>query len=220
MKFIVLFFVWTFMGSASGQLIDYTPNRKLALTLPKTYYSTEYIYLKNISSEALSLKFELIENTLNENWSATLCTNLQCLNYIPEHGNLGSISPGEEARFSLNLSANNTIGDGQLRFLISSPKSQELSDTVTYHFIINEDGKIKPQDWVKVNYSNGILNVLLQNSNEETTLNVFDLKGTPVYTGTLSSISSIPLGDYAKGIYFVVVSDTHGKTLKKKIMNY
>ena len=112
-----------------SQVLIYSPNRKLDRTVDKTYYNTEFIYVQNIAASALSVNFELVENTLLSEWNASICTNRQCFNNVPKTGSFGSIGSDKDGYISFNFSANETPGEGQVRFLITSIEDQSVNDT-------------------------------------------------------------------------------------------
>ncbi len=215
--FTFLFFIPSVL---SAQLINYTPNRKLDKTVAKTYYNTEFIYLTNLSNKSFDVEYTVIENTLDAGWSAALCTNTKCSNNIPKSGSLGTLSPTAEAFISVSVSANETLGEGQVRFLITSKQQSSLSDTVTFRYTVNEDGTVQAGPWAKINVANGVLNVLLQNPGNNVMLYVFNIHGNAVYNGAVDGIASVPLRDYAKGLYFVMITDETGREIKQKVVYF
>ncbi|NOQ74574.1 MAG: T9SS type A sorting domain-containing protein [Crocinitomix sp.] len=204
----------------NSQVVRYSPNRKIEKTVSQNYYDTEFLFLKNITSKSLDLSFEVIENTLNPNWSATFCTNLQCYSQIPDFGSLGSLAPESEAYFSFNFSANETLGTGQVRILITSTTSAELSDTVTFKYKVTEDGTVKAGPWANINYGQGVLTVLLQNPEIKTTLQVIDMNGKFIFDQEIGHIISIPLRDYPKGLYIIAIRDENDRIIKEKLVHY
>jgi hypothetical protein len=64
----------------------------LEKTVSLTYYSTEYIFITNNSDQVLDLSFELIDENLPQQWSATGCTNMICYTNIPDDGSLGILA--------------------------------------------------------------------------------------------------------------------------------
>ena len=208
----------SFIGNA--QVVTYTPNRKIERTVAGTYYDTEFLFLKNISSKSIELNFEVIENTFDPAWSATFCTNQQCFSQIPDYGNLGLIDTGNEAYFSFNFAANETIGTGQVRILITSTTVAELSDTVTFKYNVTEDGTVKAGPWANINYGQGILTVLLQNPQIKTTLQVIDLNGKFIFDAEIGHITSIPMRDYPKGLYIIAIKDENDRLIKEKLVHF
>lgn len=218
MKLVCLLFFLIPLVNIAQELV-YTPNRKLDKTVDNMYYNTEFIFIKNVSNQAVNLDFELIDNNLKPEWSATICTNRQCSNNIPKSGSLGSINPNNEAYISFNFSANETPGSGQARFLITSPDDKALHDTVTFSYTVTDDGKIQARPWADLRYAQGVLTVILENPNSESVMRIFNLEGKPLFDGELSPITSVPLRDFGSGIYLVAITDEKGRTIRKKIVN-
>lgn len=203
-----------------SQVLQYSPNRKLEKTVSQTYYDTEFIFIENISGSPITLEFEVIENTLLPDWSATICTNAQCFNQIPKSSSLGSIGSGSEAYFSFNFAANETVGEGQIRFLITSPTNQELKDTVTFKYAVTEDGSVKAGPWANINFAQGVLTVLLENPHLETNMQVYNVEGKLIYDQTLEHITSVPLRSYPNGAYIVIIRDENDRILREKLVKY
>lgn len=218
MKLIcTLFFLMPLLNFA--QELVYTPNRKLDKTVDNMYYNTAFIFIKNVGNQAVNLEFELIDNDLKPEWSATICTNRQCSNNIPKSGSLGSVNPNNEAYISFNFAANETPGTGQARFLITSPENKALQDTVTFRYTVTEDGKIQARPWADLRYAQGVLTVILEDPNSESIMRIFNLEGKPVFDGVLGPITSIPLRDFGTGLYLVTITDEKGRIIRKKIVN-
>lgn len=216
-----LLFLFAFIHFACmAQVITYSPNRKIEKTVAQTYYDTEFIFLKNVSSENIDITFEVIENTLDPAWSATFCTNQQCFNQIPDAGSLGSVAPNSEAYFSFNFAANETIGTGQVRILITSAVVPNLSDTVTFKYNVTEDGTVKAGPWANINFGQGVLTVLLQNPQIKTTLQVINLNGQFIFDQEIGHITSIPMRDYPKGLYIVAIRDENDRIINEKLVHY
>ncbi len=218
MKSIWLFIVlFPIIGTA--QTLQYSPNRKLDKTVAEIYYNTEFMFIKNISDKAININYELIEDTFLPEWNASFCTNAQCFNQIPNTGTFGSIAINEEAYVAFNFGANQTIGEGQLRFLISSPDNQDLNDTITFKYTVTEDGTVKAGPWADITYAQGVLTVFLENPNLETTMQVFNLQGKTVFNEQLSHITSIPLRDHSSGMYLIIITDANDRILQEKVLH-
>jgi hypothetical protein len=218
MKSIVFVFILSFLIlDASAQVLSYSPNRKLEKTVSAVYYNTEFIYLTNITSQSITVEYELIENNLLPEWSATICTNMACLGAVPKFGSLGTLKSGDEGYYSFNFSANETLGNGQLRYLITSPEMPTLKDTVTFDYTVTEDGKELAGPWARVNFSNQILTVLLANPNTEATAELYNASGHLIWASELNQITSYPLRKLSFGVYFVIIRDEKDRVIREKI---
>lgn len=204
---------------SSAQVLNYTPNRKLDKTVAVHYYNTEFIFITNISGQSLSLNFDLIDNTLLPEWSSTICTNQTCYSSLPKNGSMGALTPGEDVYISFNMAANEAIGSGQVRYLISSSADTALHDTVTFKYTVTEDGTVKAGPWANVNYAHGVLTILLDNPNLEANLSIYTLDGRTVYEAELNPITSVPLRDYGPATYLIYIRDEYNRVIKKKLVH-
>jgi hypothetical protein len=214
-------FVTTLILSASSfaQTLSYSPAQVLEKTVSLTYYNTEYIFITNNSDQSLDLSFELIDENLPQQWSATGCTNMICYTNIPDNGSLGVLQPGHEAYLSINLSVNEVIGDGELKFAVFDLSNPQVRDTVSFIYHVTEDlSNQEPQPWAKINFAQNVITVFLLNESVSTFLYVFDLQGNQVVNRTLQEISAVTLAAFPVGIYVVVVRDESGKELVQKIV--
>ena len=203
-----------------SQILDYTPNRKLNKTVAANYYNSEFIFIQNISNQSQGLFFERIDNTLLTEWSATICTNQTCFSILPKSGSLGALNPGDEAYISLNLAVNCVLGEGNVRYLISSLTDTSLHDTVTFNFLATEDGSVAAGPWANVNFSQGVLTVLLADHNLKAHLSIYTLDGKAIYDQELNPISSVPIRNFGSAAYLVYIRDEYDRIIKKKIVYF
>ena len=203
-----------------SQILDYTPNRKLNKTVAANYYNSEFIFIQNISNQSQGLFFERIDNTLLTEWSATICTNQTCFSILPKSGSLGALNPGDEAYISLNLAVNGVLGEGNVRYLISSLTDTSLHDTVTFNFLATEDGTVAAGLWANVNFSQGVLTVLLADPNLKAHLSIYTLDGKAIYDQELNPISSVPIRNFGSAAYLVYIRDEYDRIIKKKIVYF
>ncbi len=203
-----------------SQILDYTPNRKLNKTVAANYYNTEFIFIRNISNQSQGLVFERIDNALITEWSATICTNQTCYSILPKSGNLGVLKPGDETYISINLAVNSVLGEGSVRYLINSLTDTSLHDTVTFNFLATEDGSVASGPWANVNFSQGVLTVLLADPNLKAHLSIYTLDGKAIYDQELNPISSVPIRDFGSATYLVYIRDEYGRIIKKKIVYF
>lgn len=214
-------FVTTILLSAGAfaQPLSYNPAQVLEKTVSLTYYNTEYIFITNNTDQSVDLAFELIEENLPKEWSATGCTNMICYTNLPDDGSLGVLQPGQEAYLSINLSVNEFVGVGEIKYAVFHPSNPELRDTVSFIYHAAEDlTNQEPQPWAKINFAQNVVTVFLLNESVSTFLNVFDLQGNQVVNMKLGEISAVTLAAFPAGTYVVVVRDENGKELIQKIV--
>lgn len=208
-------------AGAFAQTLSFNPGQILEKTVSLTYYNTEYIFITNISDQVFDLSFELIDENLPEQWSATGCTNMICYTKLPKSGSLGTLQPGDEAYLSINLSVNEVIGDGEIKFAVFDLSKPLVNDTITFIYHAAEDlSNQEPQPWAKINFAQNVVTVFLLNESVSTFLYVFDLQGNELVNSKLEEISAVTLAQFPSGVYVVVVRDANGKELVQKIVKW
>jgi hypothetical protein len=206
-------------ANSFAQTLSYNPAQILEKTVSLAYYSTEYIFITNNSDQVLDLSFELIDENLPQQWSATGCTNMICYTNIPDDGSLGILQPGREAYLSINLSVNEVAGDCELKFAVFDQSNPLIRDTLAFIYHASEDlSNQTPQPWAKLNFAQNVVTVFLLNESVSTFLYVFDLQGNQVVNRKLEEISAVTLAQFPAGIYVVVVRDENGKELVQKVV--
>lgn len=215
----VIFFIFMFPVYLYAQNFIYKPKKTVDITVGKTYYNTEYIYIQNLGEKSVTAQFELVKNTFPTEWSQTACTNTQCYTDIPNYGTVGTLKAGGEGFFSINVSTNNFIGAGELIFSLTATDDPTLNDTLKFRYAATEDGKVTPQPWANVVFKNGILTILLQDPYLKTNVLVSTLDGKPIYNQPLNPITSFPLYNDSKGIYILIIEDEKGRIIKQRIPN-
>ena len=215
MKFL---FIILFIGNlAWSQEITYSPGQKVDIVVASTYYNTEYIYLKNTTKSNIELEYALVDHDFNKDWSITLCTNLYCFNHLNEFGLLGNLAPNEEAFISINLSVNESIGTGKVRYVVTSQQLPEMSDTVTFIYTVTETGKLPAGPEVKINFQNESLTVFVLNNAFTGLIEIYNYGGQLMFQNELTPITAISFRDFPPGIYIAVIRKEDGQAITQKI---
>lgn len=201
----------------ASQILEYSPNFKVDKVVSEDYYDTDFIYVKNNTTKSLSVDFELLENTFLNEWSESVCTNVQCFNTIPNGGTLGTLQSNGEGFVSLNFSSNQTLGEGKVILRITSPENPSLSDTLSFQYQVTEGGKLEAKPWVKINHQQGMLTVFLDNPFLSAHMKISGVNGALIFDQQLEAITSIPLRDFASGIYVISIIDEQGRAIKETI---
>ncbi|MBK7130723.1 MAG: T9SS type A sorting domain-containing protein [Crocinitomicaceae bacterium] len=215
-----IFFPFLLTGScAFGQNLSFDPGLINESTVNTNYYNTEYIYIKNESSIPRSLSFELIYSDIPEAWSVTGCTNMICYTKVPDDGSLGTITPAESAYISINLSANDTPGDGIIQFAVFDELNPSDQDTVSFIYHVESDSlPIENQPWAQLTFAENVLTVFLKLGYSNTILSVYDSSGNLVINSAIEDIYSVSLRDFPAGMYIVKIKDEDERELTEKIV--
>jgi len=214
----LLIFFTLFSISLHAQNLSYSPAQTLEKTVSLQYYDTEYIFIDNVSDYFIPLSFELVSKNIPEAWSVSGCTNMICYVNIPDDGSLGTCAPGEQVYLSINLSVNETAGDGELVYVVFDEELPQNKDTLRFVYHAEDNGNTAPQPWAHISFAQQILTVFLVNETTETTLQVFDVNGNCMVETVLKDITSYSMTSFPQGVYVVVVRDENGKKLVQKIV--
>ncbi|MBI3134735.1 MAG: T9SS type A sorting domain-containing protein [Bacteroidetes bacterium] len=215
MRFLLL--ICSISDFALSQSISFSPAMQSENSVSLTYYDTEYIFITNEGAETISLSFELIENTLPQEWSVSGCTNIICYPGVPDDGIFGEVSPGGQAYIATNLGTNDVAGSGQIRYRIFDKVHPEINDTLTFVYEAGKETVTEVQPWAKINFSLNVVTVFLENENAGASLRVYDISGKLVLLMKLEAISSVSLINFPEGVYFVEVVAGNGKRIVQKI---
>lgn len=214
---IPLFFI---IPAGLAQQLIYSPGQILEKTVDLGYYNTEYVFISKATDISLPLDFELIYSDYPAAWSVTGCTNLNCYTKVPDSGTLGDPQENQPAYISINLSVNQTPGEGMLRFLISSATDSLLSDTLTFVYHTSEDLPQSPKPWAQISFNQENLTVFIENPTTQAQLELYDIRGNQVEKLTLTQITSIPLSGLARGTYIVRIREENKRELAQLIVLY
>ena len=203
-----------------AQSLNYLPSLHLNKVVDQYYYNTEYIYIENTTENSLNLTYKLVDVEVEDDWSVTLCTNAQCYNFLSESGSLGTVMPGEKAFMSINLSANQTIGEGKIRYAISSLDGKTVNDTITFEYTVTESGKEIAGPWATITFNQDNLTVFLGQTALESYIQVYNIRGKLIIDSSLQTISSFSFRSQPSGVYIVRVRDENDRVIVRKLAHY
>ena len=201
-----------------SQVVSYTPGPIIERVLPPTHYDTDFIYIKNNTTEPIELWYDLLVENPVSGWYASVCTGSTCLNYIPKSGLIAVVDPKLETYISLNLSTNEKLGDGEFSFIVYSKTHSQIRDTVKFIYHVKETPQNADIPWIRVNKEANAITVLLKNNAYQTELYLFNLAGQLVYQIPVEGISSFRLDDFQAGTYVLVVQDELGRRYQEKVV--
>lgn len=207
-----------FSAVASAQLA-YSPSQTSEMWIDYSYYDAEFIFIQNTGSKSVTLNFNLVDSEVPSEWHAAACTNLGCFTNIPESGSLGTLAPGEEAYFSINLTSNDTEGDATVSYAISDISNPEVADTIEFVYHANETGSMVVGPWVKVNYFEGTLTVFLRDDQIPASIRIFNFQGNQLFDQKVEGLYSYRLGDHEAGVYIFYIEDELGRIHKERLVS-
>lgn len=202
-----------------AQQISYSPGNILEKTIATSYYNTEYLFVNYSGANAIDLNFELVSANIPQGWHVTGCTNMICYVKIPDDGTFGIVQQGTQAYMSINLAANDIVGDATIKFSIFELGKETERDTITFIYHAEEETTLsEPQPWAKINYAQNVITVFIKSDFTNTSLTVFDVRGNKILSQTTEAITAASMNNFAAGVYFVVVENKDGRRLVQKIV--
>jgi len=218
MRLGILIIALSINWSTFAQIL-YSPSQTNEVWIDYSYYDAEFIFIQNTGSKSITLNFENTEAEIPAEWHAAACTNVKCYTDIPEFGSLGTLEPGDQAYFSINLTANETEGDGTITYVITESTNPEDGDTIRFVYHANETGSIIVGPWAKVNYFEGALTVFLRDEHVAADVRIFDLSGSLIFEQKVEGLYSYRLGDHDRGMYILYIEDELGRVHKERLIN-
>lgn len=215
-KFFTGFLFFTIAFLTHCQTLIYSPWQTLEKTVDKSYYGTEYIFIRNNVAQSVDLEFELISENFPSSWSVTGCTNLICYSNLPDKGTLGIKQQNEEWYMSLNIAVNQQLGEGVIKFRLFSSNTPSINDTLVFKIKAEESELIEIKPWAEFQYNENGITIFTQ-SNVEATFLLFNLSGQTIMNEQLTEVSTFSFANLSKGVYVVYITSKQGKKLVKKI---
>jgi hypothetical protein len=226
--YILNLFALTLAINATAQNFVYTPTQHLDEEVQAENYSRHEMNFMTSDFSGIQFKWELISNTLLNEWSYSLCDQGGCYVGIPNSGTMAPISNSQAENgmtgfFILNLTASTYYGKGDLVFYIYEAGNYANGDTATMHLnwtdpsvtIIEEDlfGQVEI-------YPNPVGNELILNNIENISdIEIIGVTGQTILKKILSSNKQkLNLSELPKGMYFAKLTHQNGKVFTRKII--
>ncbi len=142
---VLLFLSLCLTGMVMGQGIQIVPSDTLEVDYDLDQFGNDYIYVKNTSKNPMELKYELLTNTFADNdWEATICTNIGCYPNIPKKGSMGTIRVGDKGFFNLHADFKGHKGTGTVTFKVYDPTEAATADTLTFLYRVHLTATVDP----------------------------------------------------------------------------
>lgn len=198
--------VWMF-ASVHAQTFTVTPSNTVNGTVYENSWVNLQIDFNNVSSADVNFDWELVSNTLDTNWSVTLCDFPSCFSYVPNSGSMDPISPGNYGMLKLTIGAGNTLGTGSVSFNVWDEASPNAKELVTFNVnavVSIEDQMLEGAVTVYPNPAQDRVFIAHNFSTlEPGVVTLLDLNGAEILKETVNStsnhaldISTLPTGMY------------------------
>lgn len=225
--YLILSMLIVFGFSTTAQNFQYDPAQNIDEEIQAENFSFHEIKMITSDLSGIHFRWTLIENTLPEDWSYSLCDLGGCYVQIPGSGTMQAITnqqalDGVQGFFKLNITASTFYGEGSAIFYVYEIGNMANGDTVSMHISWTNpssgiaDGGL---DQIEI-YPNPVQTEL--NFNNVSNIERIEILGI---NGQLLSVSR-PNGAEFKmnftelpvGIYFAKLTDENGDIITKRVV--
>jgi len=136
--YLILSILTIFSLSTTAQNFQYDPAQHIDEEIQAENFSFHEIKMITHDLSGIHFRWILIDNTLPEGWSYSLCDLGGCYVGIPGSGTMAEISSqnaldGIQGFFKLNITASNYYGEGDAVFYVYEAGNTANGDTVSMH---------------------------------------------------------------------------------------
>lgn len=217
---ILVLFVVSLQSNAQTQRFELSPSNGWDLEYYKDDYSSNWIYLTNLTTESLSFRWRLISNTFPAKWSMSLCDLGSCFPFPPDSNDMDPTTLGGDAYFICHTAYNGIVGTGELKLFVFEIGDEANGDTVTYKYTTTNVVGVKKHnlpDYRFTLFPNPATDILYLSTEESADVSVVEIYcsiGQRVYnteTDSRNVANGIPIRQLSPGIYHVKVLFENGK---------
>lgn len=225
--YLILSILTVFSFSSIAQNFQYDPSQHIDEEIQAENFSFHEIKMITSDFSDIHFRWTLIENTLPEDWSYSLCDLGGCYVQIPGSGTMQAITnqqalDGVQGFFKLNITASTFYGEGSAIFYVYEIGNMANGDTVSMHITWTNpssgiaDGGV---DQIEI-YPNPVQTELFFNNLEN--IDRIDILG--INGQILSSIKpnspdlKMDFREYPGGVYFAKLTDAAGEVITKRIL--
>ena len=206
-----------------GQNYTISPSKTVTVSTPYDVASKCEIYFKNISAASITLKWQVISNTLVTGWDCYICDNVSCCAGVPQKGTMPYIDPGIEVYLALVVDPKNITGNGILKLYLYEDGDSTNGDTLTWivnsvstgvnDLILNSAIKIFPNpvsDYLVIDRSTY--------PSQLNTVCIYNAFGQKMFENTMNrqtAFEKLDVTSLPKGTYLLVIKDEGRKQITK-----
>lgn len=228
MKNLILFTLTGLLTfSLNAQNFTFNPSQHIDEEIQEANYSVHGISLMTSDLSSIHFEWSLIENTLPEGWSYSLCDLGGCYVGVPNGGVMDDITEEEALAgvtgfLKLNITASTFYGEGDISFYVFEYGNPSFGDTVSMHISwTNSSSGIAENGLNNVNlYPNPVLKSLnFTNLSEVDKIQIISLNGEILIDLSPQSISEkIDVSKISEGIYLAKIIDERGVCVNKRFV--
>lgn len=176
--------------------------------------------IRNEEVDTLRLSYELVTNSIPEEWYSAYCDNHGCYSTLPENGSMSPMYEDMLGFVKLIIDPNNIEGDAMVQYYIYEDNDYENGQTMT--FIIHTPNAVGIENTAKINfniYPNPVINSLSINTEESIfEIGIYNILGHQIFSLQPNQNSNLQINTQAwsTGIYFLELTNKNGvKTTRK-----
>jgi hypothetical protein len=210
------FFLCTGVLTSSAQNLVYTPAQDVSGQISGDI--VEYnINVNTPSTEAITYKWETIENTFKDDWDCSLCDYGGCYPSVPDSGKMVRIKMAEAQDdktgfFKINFLSSTTTGIGVLKIYVYDSANYSRGDTISFTMEYAQPSSVKNPTSIPLiihpNPANTIVSFETSTANNLMTLS--DLQGRILKEKNVLNTGTHPLtiADLPSGVYFLKLNSS------------
>ncbi|NOR87000.1 MAG: T9SS type A sorting domain-containing protein [Bacteroidales bacterium] len=223
MKLFFTILLTILIGISQAQNFYFEPSPTIEKTIASIDMSDIRIdIIRSNNIDTLYLDYELITNTLPEQWYQAYCDNHGCWGSLPESGSMSPMYEDLHSYITLTINPNYIEGSGVVEYFIYEVGDYENGQLMT--FIIHTAGFVWLNEVTSLDiecYPNPIEEKLILHSNENIqNVNIFTLTGQTIYRSPPLNSTSLEINaqSWQRGIYFMEINTLSGLREVRRIV--
>lgn len=210
--------------TAGAQTLTFSPAKSVSHQITSDDFEELNISVGLQEPADVTFEWTLIENTLPNTWSYSLCDLGHCYFEIPNTSTMEPLTveqqaDGLEAFFKITIQTGaGNYGKGLVRLYVYDKSNMSGGDTVTFDLEFAEPNNVPSAtaNSLKIypNPNNGNFSIT-QSFDQPLNYELINSRGERVYQGTEATVQ---LNGLSKGIYFLRLSQADGQFVTEKIV--
>jgi len=222
MKTIFTIVAAMLIWSTSAQNFYLLPNdslQKIIVTYDMSDLNIDII--RGGVTDTVWLDYELITNTLPEEWYAGYCDNHGCWGSLPENGSMSAMYDEQNSFIKLSINPQYVEGSGIVQYYVYEQDDYENGQMMT--FIVETPdfvGLLETPDMTISIYPNPIVNIVYISTNKTiNAVNIYNITGKTVLKNKVnSSYMQLNTSELESGIYLLEVIDEYGNKQTRRLV--
>ena len=213
--------------SGFTQDFAYSPGLTLDTELVTDTYGDATINVWTPDYSGITFRWNVLENTLPEDWTYSVCDYNSCYVGVPGGGTMTAISSAEMSSgitgfIKFTISPHDIPGLGTVRIWVYDQSNSAIGDTITFNFNHLAYAGVDVETDLPVSvYPNPASGTVFITNDFDQTLDytITSLSGQLVETGQLAARSNTPvdISNILPGLYLVTIQKDNGETVVRKI---